>query len=68
MSEKQTPGLMQRIIARLRSKPKDSVEERAAKAKAGAENLVRNISDTSTPGIIQRRRQLYDDIDAATKE
>jgi hypothetical protein len=62
------PGIMQRIIHRLRQKrPEGTVEDRAAKAKAGAKNLVQSISDTNAPGAIQRRQQLYEDIGKQTE-
>jgi len=62
------PGLTQRIIARLRGKPTGTVEERAAKAQAGARRAVQKVSDPNVSGAIERRKQLYENVYQQTKD
>ena len=64
----ETPGLMERIIARLRAKPEESIEERAAKAKVKLTGAVKAISDPNVPGTIQKRQRLYEDVYQKTKD
>ena len=67
MSDTSPPSLMQRIIARLRSKP--ATDEEAAQAKAGAEKIAKKLPSAVMPmDAIQRKRQQLKDLDAQTKD
>lgn len=62
-------GTLQEAIAKmLRSKKEKPPEDPAEAGMNPAEKMVRKVSDDKAPGVIQRRKRLYEQVEKQTKD
>lgn len=62
-------GTIQEAMAKLLRKKDEPKQEKPALRNANAaEKAVNKISDDDAPGVIQKRKKLYEDMEKATKE